>query len=335
MSDRRLELSVANGFLLVLFCAVMFAWRVEGAEPWPAHPVKIVVPFSAAGTADLLARIVADKLTAAFGQPFILEHRPGAGGIIGQEQVAHAAPDGYTLVVSSLGSFLINPMFTPVPFDPFRDFAHIAYLGGQPLVLVVKSEARYRSLSDLVGYAKSNPGAITYATISIGSQSQLLNEQFAQRAGIVMTHVPYRGAGQIITDVLGGHIGAGLTALTVAAGQLSSGALRGLAISSTERLAEFPDVPTYTEQGYPEIVASAWFALSGPANLPREIVDRLNTEVVKALHAPDVEPRLRNEAIDTKTLDADAFTAFFRAEAQRWTPLAKAVAAQVKAGTGK
>ena len=309
---------------LVLSCLGTIATPATAADPWPTRPVKIVVPFSAAGTADLLARIVADKLSVSFGQPFVVEHRPGAGGIIGQEQVARAAPDGYTLVVSSLGSFIISPVFTPVPFDPFKDFTHVAYLGGQPVVLFVNKDARYRTLSDLVAYGKANPGAVTYATISIGSQTQLLNEQFQRRAGITMTHVPYRGAGQIVTDVLGGHIVAGLTALTAAAGQLSSGAARGLAISTEERLPDFPDVPTYREAGYPEIVASAWFALSGPANLPREIVERLNAEIVKALHAPDVQARFRKEAIDTKTLDAAAFTAFFKAEAERWTPLAKA-----------
>src|SRR5262249_28968334 len=167
-------------------------------------------------------------------------------------------------------------------------------------------------------------------TISIGSQGQLLNEQFRHQAGIRMTHVPYRGAGQIATDVLGGHIDAGLTALTVAAGQLSAGNARGLASRSGERLPEFAGVPTYKEQGYADLVASVWFALSGPANLPRDIVTRLNAEVVKALYAPDVQERFRKEAIDTKSLDADAFTAFFKAEAERWTPLAKAVAEQTK-----
>ena len=299
-------------------------------QTWPTRTVKIVVPFSAAGTADLLARIVAERLQANLGQPFVVEHRPGAGGIIGQEQVARAAPDGYTFVISSLGSFIISPVFTPVPFDPFRDFTHIAYLGGQPVVLFVNDASRFKTLADLVAFAKTNPGAITYATISVGSQTQLLNEQFQRRAGITMTHVPYRGAGQIATDVLGGHIDAGLTALQVAAGQLTSGVARGLAISSEARLPDYANVPTYKEQGYPELIASAWFALSGPANLPRDIVVRLNAEVVKVLQAPDLQERFRKEAIDTKTLDADAFTAYFKAEAERWTPLARAVAEQTK-----
>jgi tripartite-type tricarboxylate transporter receptor subunit TctC len=316
-------------------CAAAIATAAPAAEPWPTRPVRLIVPFSAAGTADLLARLVAEKLGTTLGQPFVIENRPGAGGIIGQEQVARAAPDGYTLVISSLGSFVINPLFTPVPFDPFKDFTHIAYLGGQPVVLMANKDLPYTSLGELISYAKAHPGAVSYATISIGSQTQLLNELFQRKAGIKMNHVPYRGAGQIATDVLGGHLATGLVSLAVGGEQIKAGTARGFAISTEERLPAYPDLPTYKEQGYPDLVASTWFALSGPANLSREIVARLNTEVVKALQAPDVQARFQREAIDTKTLDADAFTAFYKAEAERWTPLARAVAAQVKAGSPK
>jgi tripartite-type tricarboxylate transporter receptor subunit TctC len=315
-----------------LLCASLIAIPALAAEPWPTRPVRLVVPFSAAGTADLLARLVAERLGASLGQPFVIENRPGAGGIIGQEQVARAAPDGYTLVISSLGSFVINPVFTPVPFDPFKDFTHIAYLGGQPVVLMANKDLPYKSLGELVAYAKAHPGAVSYATISVGSQTQLLNELFQRKAGIKMNHVPYRGAGQIATDVLGGHLATGLVSLAVGGEQIKAGTARGFAISTEERLPAYPDLPTYKEQGYTDLVASTWFALSGPANLPREIVARLNAEVVKTLYAPDVQARFQREAIDTKTLDAEAFTVFYKAEAERWTPLAKAVAAQVKAG---
>jgi tripartite-type tricarboxylate transporter receptor subunit TctC len=318
--------------LLLLACAL--ALPAHAADPWPVRPVRIVVPFSASGTADLLARAAADKLAAAFGRSFVIENRPGAGGMIGQEQVARAAPDGYTFVVSSLGSFVISPVFTPVPFDVFRDFTHIAYLGGQPAVLIANKDLPYRTLDGVVAYAKANPGAVTYATIATGSQTHLLNEMFQRQAGIKMTHVPYRGAGQIVTDVLGGHIALGATALTAAAGQIKSGAVRGLALSTERRIADLPDVPTYPEVGYPALVTSTWFALSGPANLPKEIADRVNAEIVKAFHAPDVQARFQKEAIDTKTLNAAEFTAFFRAEMERWTPLARSVAAQIKADGG-
>jgi tripartite-type tricarboxylate transporter receptor subunit TctC len=311
----------------LLYAAELLPTHAQ-AQTWPTRPVRIVVPFSAAGTADLLARIAADKLSAALGEPFVVEDRPGAGGVIGQEQVARAAPDGYTLVISSLGSFIINPAFTPVPLDPFKDFTHIAYLGGQPNVMIANKDLPQKTLADLIVYAKANPGAVNYATISFGSQTQLLTEMLQLAAGIKMTHVPYRGANLIVNDVLGGHLATGSIALSAAVGQLKAGEVRGLAISTEQRLPDFADIPTFKEQGYPDLVASTWFALSGPANLPREIVDRLNAEVVKAMHAPDVQARFEREAIDSMSLNAAEFTAFFKDEQKRWTPLARAIAAQ-------
>ena len=183
------------------------------------------------------------------GQPFVIENRPGAGGNIGQEQVARSAPDGYTLVISSLGSFVINSVFTPVAFDPFKDFTHIAYLGGQPVVMMANKDLPYKTLGELAIYAKAHPGAVPYATISIGSQTQLLTEMFQREAGITMNHVPYRGAGQIATDVLGGHLAIGVSSLAVGGEQIKAGTARGLAISTAKRLAEYPDLPTYKEQG--------------------------------------------------------------------------------------
>ena len=317
--------------VLPLLCILGLVPAFAQTQAWPARPVRIVVPFSGAGTADLLTRIVADKLSAALGQPFVVEDRPGAGGIIGQESVMRAAPDGYTFVVSSLGSFVITPAFTPLPFDPFKDFTHIAYLGGQPTVMFVNKDLPQQTLADFVAYAKDHPGAYTYATISFGSQTQLVNEMLQKEAGIKMTYVPYRGANLIVNDVLGGHLTSGSLALSAAAGQLKAGALRGLAIGTETRLPAFADIPTFKELGYPSLVSSTWFALSGPANLPPQIVTRLNAEVVKALHAPDVQARLEGEAIDIKSLDAADFTAFFKQEVVRWTPIAKAVAAQAKA----
>ena len=321
-----LELCVAG-----LLCAAGLLPTHAHAQTWPTRPVRVVVPFSAAGTADLLARIAADKLSAALGEPFVVEDRPGAGGVIGQEQVARAAPDGYTLVISSLGSFIINPVFTPVPLDPFEDFTHIAYLGGQPNVMIANKDLPQKTLADIVVYAKANPGAVNYATISFGSQTQLLAVMLQTAAGIRMTDVPYRGANLIVNDLLGGHLMIGAIALSAAAGQLKSGAVRGLAISTEQRLPDFPDLPTFKEQGYPDLVASTWFALSGPAGLPQDIVNRLNVEVVKATHAPDVQARFAREAIDTKSLNAEDFNQFFKDEQARWTPLARRVAAEAKA----
>jgi tripartite-type tricarboxylate transporter receptor subunit TctC len=330
MIRRATRVMMTRVALLPILWVAGLAFAMAQTPAWPTRPVRIVVPFSAAGTADLLTRIVADKLGGALGQPFVVEDRPGAGGIIGQESVARAAPDGYTLVVSSLGSDVITPAFTPLPFDPFKDFTHIAYLGGQPTVMFVNRDLPQQTLADFVAYAKVHPGEFTYATISYGSQTQLVNEMLQRDAGIKMTYVPYRGANLIVNDVLGGHLTSGSLALSAASGQLKAGTLRGLGIGTEERLPAFADIPTFKELGYPNLVSSTWFGLSGPANLPPQIVVRLNAEVVKALHAPDVQARFESEAIDIKSLNPDDFTAFFKAEVARWTPIAKAVAAQAK-----
>jgi len=230
--------------------------RTARAETWPARPVHMIVGQASGSSSDITARLIGQFLTERLGQQFVVEDRPGAGGIIGQESVARAAPDGYTLVVSSLGSFVITPAFTPLPFDPFKDFTHIAYLGGQPTVMFVNKDLPQKTLADFVAYAKAHPGEYTYATISFGSQTQLVNEMLQKEAGIKMTHVPYRGANLIVNDVLGGHLVSGSLALSAAAGQLKAGALRGLAIGTEQRLPEFPDIPTFTEQGYPGLVSS-------------------------------------------------------------------------------
>src|SRR5260370_5246374 len=172
------------------------------AQAWPARPVRIVVPFSGAGTADLLTRIVADKLSTAFGQPFVVEDRPGAGGIIGQESVMRSSPDGYTLVVSSLRSLVITPAFTPLPFDPFKDFTHIAYLGGQPTVTFVNKDLPQKTLAEFVAYAKTHPGDFTYATISYGSQTHLVNEILHKQPALKITSFPYRAPNLIANHVL-------------------------------------------------------------------------------------------------------------------------------------
>jgi len=329
MSIRRSLQRIAVGLIAAL--AVLIAASAQAlAQTWPTRPVRIIVPFSAAGTADLLTRIVADRLSAALGEPFVVENRPGAGGQIGQETVARAAPDGYTLVVSSFGSFIINPAFTALPFDPLKDFTNIVYLGGQSVVMFVNKDQPQKTLSELVAYAKANPGAVSFGTIGFGSQTHLVNEMLQKEAGIKMTHVPYRGANLIVNDVLGGHLVSGSLALSAAAGQLKAGLLRGLAIGTDERLPAFPDIPTFKEQGYPGLVSLTWFALSGPANMPPAVVARLNSEVVKALHAPDVQARLAQEAIDTKSLNSAELTAFFKDETARWLPIAKTVAAETR-----
>jgi tripartite-type tricarboxylate transporter receptor subunit TctC len=308
---------------LCLLCVLCAALPSARAEDWPARPVKIVAPFAPGGTADTLARIAADKLTGRLGQNVVVENRPGAGGTIGSEFVAKSAADGYTLVVSGIASHVIAPAMSPVPFDPLRSFTHIALFGGPPTVLVVYPGLEARDLKSFVELAKSRAGGIVFGSPGQGTQAHLTAEMLKAQAGAHLTHAPYKGAALAMTDLIAGHIPAASTTLTTAATQIKAGRARALAVSSAQRLPEFADVPTFVESGYPELVATVWFSLSGPAGVPAPVAARLNAEVRALLQLPDVRERLRPEGIEPNDLDPAQFTEFVRSEIVRWTPIAK------------
>jgi tripartite-type tricarboxylate transporter receptor subunit TctC len=295
------------------------------AQGWPAKPVRVVVPFAPGGTADTLGRLVASKLGDTFKENFVIENRGGAGGVVGSELVAKAAPDGYTLVVSGVASHCIAPaMSKSFPFDPLRDFTHIALFGGPPGVLVINPSLPAKDLKQFIAYAKAENGKLAYGSPGNGTQGHLIAEQLKQVAGIEMTHVPYKGASLAVADLIAGHLSVTSTTLTTAATQIKAGRARALAVSSLKRVPEFPDVPTFSELGYPELSASIWFSLSGPAGVPPEIVNRLNAEVRRVLQLPDVRERLRPEGIEPGDLDPQQFTAFVAAELKRWAPVVRA-----------
>ncbi|HLB13913.1 MAG TPA: tripartite tricarboxylate transporter substrate binding protein [Burkholderiales bacterium] len=295
------------------------------AQDWPARPVKIVAPFAPGGSADTLGRMVAEKLSVRLNQNFVVENRPGAGGVIGSEAVAKAPPDGYTLVVSGIASHVIAPAMNPAPFDPLKSFTHIALFGGPPVVFVVHPGLEARNLDEFIGLSKSRAGGLSYGSPGQGTQGHLTAEILKAQSGANLTHVPYKGAALAMSDLMGGHIPAVSSTLTTAATQIKAGKARALALSSARRLPDFPDVPTFGESGYPELVATVWFSLSGPAGLPPAIVSKLNAEVRDALKLPEVRRRLESDGVEPNDLDAAAFTAFVRAEIERWTPLARAV----------
>jgi tripartite-type tricarboxylate transporter receptor subunit TctC len=299
------------------------------AQAWPAKPVKIVVPFAPGGSADTLGRLVAQKLGESFKQTFVIENRGGAGGVIGSELVAKAPADGYTLLVSGVASHCIAPALSKdFPFDPLRDFTHIALFGGPPGVLVVHPGVAANTLKEFIALLKAQPGKMSYGSPGNGTQGHLLAEHLKQVAGIEMAHVPYKGAGPAVADMIAGHVPIGSTTLSTAATQIRAGKLRALAVSSARRLTDFPDVPTYAELGYPELTAAIWFSLSGPPGMPRDIVARLNTEVRKILQQPDVKERLRLEGVEPGDLDPQAFTAYVGAELKRWAPVVRAAGAR-------
>ncbi|HEX9398221.1 MAG TPA: tripartite tricarboxylate transporter substrate binding protein [Burkholderiales bacterium] len=292
---------------------------------WPDRTVRIVVPFAPGGSADTLGRIAAQKLSEDLKATFVVENRPGAGGVLGSELVAKAAPDGYTLVVSGIASHVIAPHLPQgTPYDPLRDFTHIALFGGPPAVLVVNPTVAASDLKQFINLLKKHPGKYSYGSPGNGTQGQLVAELFKRQAGVDLQHVPYKGASAAVTDLMAGHIAAVSTTLSTAAGQIKAGRARALAISAAERLPDYPDVPTFAESGYPDLVATVWFSLSGPAGLPADVVRELNLAVRKALSSQDVRERLRHDGIVPNGLDAKEFTAFVAYELKRWEPVVKA-----------
>ena len=291
---------------------------------WPVKPVRIVAPFAPGGSADTLGRIVATKLTETFGQTFVVENRGGAGGIVGVESAIRNAPDGYTLVVTGMGPLVVAAAMAPkLPFDSVKDFSHIALFGGSPSVLCVHPSLPARDVKSFIALAKARPGTITYGSAGHGSTGQMLMELLKRSARIDVQHVPYKGAALAVSDLVGGHISASSGTLPSMAAQIQAGKIRAIAMSSASRLADYPDVATYRESGFAELVQTVWFALSGPAGLPNDIVTRLNTEVRRILQLPDVRERLRAQSIDPPLLDPRQFTEFVAAEFKRWAPVVR------------
>lgn len=297
------------------------------SQTWPAKPVRVIVPFAAGGTSDNLGRIVAQKLSGAFKQPFVVENRGGAGGVIGSELVSKASPDGYTLVVSGVASHVVVTALSKVPYDPLKDFTHIALFGGPPSVFAVHPSVPVRSLKEFIALAKASPAKYSYGSPGNGSHGHLVGEVFKKLAGIEMMHIPYKGGGPAVGDLIAGHVPAASTTLSSAAGQIRAGKAHGLAISSAARLPDHPGIATFREMGYPDLVATIWFGLSGPAGLPQEIVQRLNAEVRRALQMPDVRERLRPEGIEPGNLDHQQYTAFVAEELKRWVPILRSTGA--------
>ena len=311
---------------LLLAFALSFA---AAAQSYPARAVKIIVPFGPGGTADTLGRLVAGKLSEQLKESFVIENKGGAGGVVGSELVAKSAPDGYTLVVSGIASHVIAPLLPGgTPYDPLKDFTHIALFGGPPAVFAVNPGIPAKTLKEFVQLAKDKPGALSYGSPGPGTQGQLVAELFKREAGIEVLHVPYKGAAAAVTDLMGGQITAVSTTLSTASGQIKAGRARALALSSASRLPDYPDIPTFAEQGYPNIIGTVWFSLSGPAGMPPEIVDRLNAEVRRALELSDVRAKTRHEGIAPNRLDAKEFTAFLTDELRRWGPTVRASGAK-------
>jgi tripartite-type tricarboxylate transporter receptor subunit TctC len=317
--------------LRVLFAALAAFAVLAGvpaqAETWPSRPVKIIAPFAAGGAADTLGRIIADHLSSAFHEQFYIENRGGAGGIVGALAGAQAEPDGYTLVISSIASNVISPAFNGnTGYDGVRDFSHIAYLGGPPAVMVVHPSLGVATYQDFLALARASKEPMSYISPGTGTNGFLVGEYLAREEGYKVSHIPYKGAGPALTDLLAGHVKLGTVTFSTAAEQIRAGKLTALAVSTEKRIPSFPDIPTFRESGR-DLVTATWFAISGPARLPNDIVREVNRETLKALQLPEVQARLAVDGIETKLMSPEEFTKFVADETARWVPLAKSLAA--------
>ncbi|ALK90611.1 Tripartite tricarboxylate transporter family receptor [Limnohabitans sp. 103DPR2] len=290
---------------------------------WPQRPVKIVVPYAAGGSSDSLGRLISVGLTESLKQPFVIENKGGAGGMIGSQQVSKSAPDGYNLVISGVASHVIGPSENPKTYDPIKDFTHIAMLGGPPIVLAVNAQLPITDLKSFMAYAKANP--VSWGSPGKGTHGYLIGEAFEVMSKTPMQHVAYKGGSPAVADTIAGHIPALFTTLSTASAQIQAGKLRALAITSSKRMPEFPNVPTFAEQGYPKLVALTWFSLSGPPGMPAPVVDKLNKEVRKIMQSQAAKDMLAKSSMETFDWDSARFTQFVGEELKQWAPMIKTV----------
>jgi len=297
------------------------------AQDWPSKPVRIVVPFAAGGSSDQLARLLAAELSAALKQQFYIENRAGSSGAVGSAQVARSEPDGYTLVHAGSGPHLTGPVINPnIGYDTFKDFTHIVMTAADTFGFVANPALGARSLDDLVKIARARP--VTSSSPGAGSLGHLILEQFKRKAGVDIQHVPAPNAG--MADVLGNHISLTLTTLLTSGEQVRAGKLVALAVTSVKRNPAYPSVPTFIEQGYPDVRGDTWFWLAGPRNLPPAVVGKLNLEVRRVIKSPKIQEHFNKLALLSMDIDAAAVAKFVAEEYAFWAPLAKEVGLKVQ-----
>jgi len=305
-----------------LLCATTFAWGVTSAafaqqERWPNKPVRLVVTFPPGGASDVVARIIAVKLSASLGQPFLVDNRPGADGMIGSEAVSKAAPDGHVLLISNVGpQGIAQTLYRDIRYDAINDFTHIAHLGAIAHVLVVGAAFPAKNLQEFVQIAKTQPGKVDFG--SGGPINQLTGELLKAKAGIQITNVPYKGTGQVLTELRGGMIPSAVLPLPSAIELMRAQQLRALAVTSAQRSPLAPDVPTFVELGYPDIVVENWVGISAPAKLRDDIVRRLVAEIGQLLAAEDVRAKMRQVGMTVQFKGPGEFTRYVRAEIEKW-----------------
>lgn len=288
------------------------------------RPVRLVVPFAPGGSSDTITRLIGPHLAEQLGQQVVLDNRSGGNGAIGTQIIAQAAPDGYTIGLAYIATLATNPAISgDVGYDPLRDFTGITQLTASANVLAVHPAIAAASVREMVALAKAKPGQLNYSSGGVGTIGHLSAELLQQAAGIKLNHIAYKGSGQAVIDLLGGHVGIMFSGMPAVAGHARGGRLKLLAVTGKQRMPIAPDIPTIAESGYPDFEAVGWFGLIAPAGTPKTIIHRLNTESVKAAHTPEVQKRLTAIGFEVVTSTPEAFTRYTRSEAVKWQDLAR------------
>lgn len=313
---------------LVLGALLTFGSPLAGAEDWPTRPIKIVVTFPSGGAPDILARIFSEK--AKLGQTVVVDNKPGAGGNIGSDIVAKSSPDGYTIVMGTVGTHSINgAVFTKMPYDMVKDFAPISLLASTPNLLVVNNDLPVKTVQELIAYGKAHPDKLSFGSPGIGTSIHVSGELFKTMTGVQMTHVPYKGRQFAIPDLVGGQIQLMFDNMPSALPMAKEGKIRAIAQTGAKRSPAAPDIPTVAESGLPGFEATSWFALFAPAGTPKDIIDKLNAEAKRIYHLPDVQERLAKIGLDTITSSPEELAEFQKKEIAKWVKVVEASGAKV------
>ena len=300
------------------------------AQPYPNKPIRLVVPFPPAGTTDILAREVGQRLSQVLGQSVVIDNRPGAGGNIGSDIVAKSAPDGYTLLMGTVGTHAINPgLYSKMPYDHIKDFAPVILVARVPNILEVTPSLPVHSVSDLIKLAKEKPGQINFASSGSGTSIHLSGELFKTMAGVDMVHVPYKGSAPALQDLMAGQVQLMFDNLPSSLGQIKAGKLRPIAVTSAQRAPALPDIPTIAESGLPGFEATSWFGVLAPAGTPPDIVKRLNGEIDKWLQSPEAKDKLLAQGAVAAGGSPEDFAGYIRSETDKWAKVIKASGAKV------
>ncbi|HTP63466.1 MAG TPA: tripartite tricarboxylate transporter substrate binding protein [Burkholderiales bacterium] len=302
----------------------LFAVQAAQAQTYPSKPIRIVVPFAAGGTSDILARALGPHLTTAWGQPVIVENRTGANGNVGADNVAKSAPDGYSMLLSDVGALSINPSVYPdMPFDPVKDFSPIIMVSYSPHVLAVHPSVPVHNVKELIAYAKANPGKLNFANSGTGGAPHLAGVEFAARTGVQWAYIPYKGGSAAVTDVIAGNSNVLFNGMLATYPAVKSGRLRGLAVSSAQRVPSAPELPTVAESGLPGFETGSYQGLLAPAGTPRDVVTKLNAEVARILNTPEMKEMLAKQGTEVRAGSPEVLGTFIINEKARWAKVVK------------